>query len=739
MYSASTTSTTTSGSRGDTAAGSSERRVRVVRLLRPRRAAPAFGFSLRGGREHTTGFFVSKVDLNSEAHLQGLKVGDQIVSVNGYRVDDAVHAELVHYLTSQSRLKIKLRHVGMIPVKEKEYEPLSWQFVSERTSLSSDVSSSPTLCHNTDHLTEMRLSILVPPRAKLGCGICKGPDWKPGIFVQFVRDGGIAKEAGLRPGDQILSCNGQDFTNVSFNEAISAMKVIGRLELVIREGAGTELVSPESSGYNSSASSAAGERSPAPITPVVPLAPPAALRRRLASVAEEAADRADRLTLNRMKRRTWDSLDFKWKKDDTHNFDAPSDIEPDYDSPSIPNNPHTYENKTHMKNKLEFEPARVTSPLNRTIINLTEDGATIQCSYDNQTPRKSVSANETNRDNDKKTFVVEVHHMTAASCANTRCNFPPPVKNDVNSDTTSISSSATLSSAIAEEIQRRKMNKKTPPDNNKMPNPVKKPTVPKPLENDKKKQHDALIDEFKKVHRKMFANQDVTSDETEKNVGDSTNRMDRQSSLQLRKPEAIATESLKINGELQHTEKTDNPPPPPPMPIANGHQNGESKSVNNQKPKPEKLDRVNSNIRKNGTLNRTPTPDYNTKSDSQLQYNLKNIKEENAEIESLESYKLKNPLNVQPKPPSNYFIKAPNGTATMKKIARPVSVTIGEYVNNVGRREPLKLDFLNGDKVDGHLIPDDEPISSRLQSELALTLSRANLRKKTEALADAGR
>lgn len=82
-------------------------------------------------------------------------------------------------------------------------------------------------------------------------------------------------------------------------QAISAMKVSGRLELIIREGAGIELVSPESSGYNSSASSAAGERSPAPLAPLAPLAPPAALRRRLASVAEEAADRADRLVTGR--------------------------------------------------------------------------------------------------------------------------------------------------------------------------------------------------------------------------------------------------------------------------------------------------------------------------------------------------------------------------------------------------------------------------------------------------------
>ncbi|CAH0717212.1 unnamed protein product, partial [Brenthis ino] len=505
------TASTTSGSRADMTTGVVERRVRVVRLLRPRKAAPAFGFSLRGGREYATGFFISKVELNSEAHLQGLKVGDQVVSVNGYRVDDAVHAELVHYITSQSRLKIKVRHVGMIPVKDKEHESLSWQFVSERASLASDVSSSPTLCHNTDHLTDLRLSILVPPRAKLGCGICKGPDWKPGIFVQFVREGGIAREAGLRPGDQILSCNGHDFANISFNEAISAMKVSGRLELVIREGAGAELVSPESSGYNSSASSAAGERSPAPAP--TPLAPPAALRRRLASVAEEAADRADRLTVNRLKRRTWDTLDFDWKNKDIHNFDAPSDIEPDYDSPSIPNNPHTFENKSSRKCKsnTDYEATKVTSPLNRTIINLTEDGATIQCSYDNNNPRKNLYATtQTNRDKEKKTIVVEVHHLNSTTCAKTHCNYPPPLKKENDADSTSISSSATLSSAIAEEIQRRKSNKK-PTEKEMIPIPVKKTSIPKAIDNDQKKHHDALMDEFKKVHRKMFANQDAVN------------------------------------------------------------------------------------------------------------------------------------------------------------------------------------------------------------------------------------
>ncbi|XP_045763747.1 uncharacterized protein LOC123866317 isoform X1 [Maniola jurtina] len=742
MYAMSTASTTTSGSRAELTAttASAERRVRVVRLLRPRKAAPAFGFSLRGGREYATGFFISKVDLNSEAHLQGLKVGDQVVSVNGYRVDDAVHAELVHYITSQSRLKIKVRHVGMIPIKEKEHEPLSWQFVSERTSLASDISSSPTLCHNTEHLTDLRLSILVPPRAKLGCGICKGPDWKPGIFVQFVREGGIAREAGLRPGDQILSCNGNDFANISFNEAISVMKASGRLDLIIREGAGTELVSPESSGYNSSASSAAGERSPAPAAPVIALAPPAALRRRLASVAEEAADRADRLTMNRLKRRTWDSLEFDWKNDDIHNFDAPSDIEPDYDSPSIPNNPHTYESKSNIicKTKTEFESTNVSSPRNRTIINLTEDGATIQCSYDNNNIRKNMYATtQTNRDNEKKTIVVEVHHMNSTTCGKSHCNYIPPPKKEVDEDSTSISSSATLSSAIAEEIERRKLNKKPLPEKEAQvhSNPIKKPNVPKAMDNDQKKHHDALMDEFKKVHRKMFANLESISREAN-NKENHPDNLDRQSSVPIIKADHAPTDCINVKepSEKREPVRKPPPPPPPPMPTSNGHKNGEHIKIDGHDLKSDDTEIMKiPNLRKVATLSRIPTPDYNSKTDFPLQLKGKNLKEGNAEVESLESYKLKTPLNVTPKPPSHYFIKAPNGSATMKKHARPVSVTIGEYVNNVGRKEPCKLDFLNGDKAENG-IPDSEPITSRLQSELALTLSRSNLRKKTEAL-----
>lgn len=56
--------------------------------------------------------------------------------------------------------------------------------------------------------------------------ICKGPEWKPGIFIQFTKEGGIAREAGLRPGDQILYCNNIDFSDIQFNEVFKSHNIV---------------------------------------------------------------------------------------------------------------------------------------------------------------------------------------------------------------------------------------------------------------------------------------------------------------------------------------------------------------------------------------------------------------------------------------------------------------------------------------------------------------------------------
>lgn len=99
-------------------------KIRTVRLARPHTGNrnnltlghppfSSYGFSLRGGREFGTGFFVSCVVKGSEADLKGLQVGDQIIRVGGstgsYRVDDAVHRELSQFILNQDRLTLKVR------------------------------------------------------------------------------------------------------------------------------------------------------------------------------------------------------------------------------------------------------------------------------------------------------------------------------------------------------------------------------------------------------------------------------------------------------------------------------------------------------------------------------------------------------------------------------------------------------------------------------------------------------
>lgn len=154
-----------------------------------------------------------------------------------------------------------------------------------------------------------------------------------------------------------------------------------------------------------------------------------------------------------------------------------------------------------------------------------------------------------------------------------------------------------------------------------------------------------------------------------------------------------------------------------------------------------------------------PTPDYDNLSVnsavSTLTRKMNGINNRtshnvSSDMESLESFKLDGPQDVKPKPPNTYFNnnkkklaaqlsnESTGSTATMRKQQRPVSVTIGEYPSGTIRRQPSRFEFLqnggsNGgvDEVDKS---PDRPISSQLASELAQTLNRSNLRKRTESM-----
>lgn len=127
-----------------------------------------------------------------------------------------------------------------------------------------------------------------------------------------------------------------------------------------------------------------------------------------------------------------------------------------------------------------------------------------------------------------------------------------------------------------------------------------------------------------------------------------------------------------------------------------------------------------------------PTPDYDTVSLASTASAPTSSQNDHVEMESLESFKLNNPSEVQPRPPSTYFQKRiqTNGCGTVRR-SRPVSITIGEYPTM--RRQPGKLDFLQNGR-NGAEGGQGVDLGNRLASELTQTLNRSNLKKRTESM-----
>ncbi|KAL7030819.1 hypothetical protein ACKWTF_006798 [Chironomus riparius] len=517
------------------------KRLRTIKLNRPHTGKnhanltighplmSSFGFTLRGGREFGTGFFISNVMKGSEADIKGLKSGDQIIRVGNstgmYRVDDAVHKELSQFIASQNRLILKVRGVGILPVKDKASDPLTWHVVPSQNSL-------PFTQDESQTSRDVRIILNVAPHTKLGCGICKGPDWKPGIFVQFTKENGIAKESGLQPGDQIVSCNGIDFRDILFSEAVAVMKSSSVLELFIQPGAGLDLFPSESSGYNSSASSVTGDQSPCWNEAA----------KRLSIVREESTNSNDRMTGT-----------FKLR---SKIKDKPLHVE-------VPKVPASY-----MKNQNSNLNSNNNSnnTANTTIIKLTENGPTLinntmipgltkgynetsigsnNSNNENETTpkldpsRKIADICFVSRQNETKIVTVEVHQSTQngsqLQAVNGKINSAAALVNEISREehdsNSSSTSSSSLSSAISDELKRRaekklreqqqnhvvdsnqnnsnninnnaSINSNTqPPSSTATTHQEQLPQKSAPSNNI----HEILMDEFKKAHKKMFKN-----------------------------------------------------------------------------------------------------------------------------------------------------------------------------------------------------------------------------------------
>uniref|UniRef100_A0A673N2R9 Disks large homolog 2-like n=1 Tax=Sinocyclocheilus rhinocerous TaxID=307959 RepID=A0A673N2R9_9TELE len=242
------------------------------------------GFSIAGGvgNQHIPGdnsIYVTKIIDGGAAQKDGrLHVGDRLLMVNNYTLEEVTHEEAVAILKNTSDvvyLKVGKpssvylsdpygppdithsfspameNHISspgnngtleykssLPPISPGRYSPLPKHLLVEE-----DINRNPSLDEMEGHrfdsqhfqLREPRKIVLHKGSTGLGFNIVGGEDGE-GIFVSFILAGGPADLSGeLRRGDQILSVNGIDLRGATHEQAAAALKGAGQTVTIIAQ------------------------------------------------------------------------------------------------------------------------------------------------------------------------------------------------------------------------------------------------------------------------------------------------------------------------------------------------------------------------------------------------------------------------------------------------------------------------------------------------------------------------
>uniref|UniRef100_A0A8C8JJB2 Disks large homolog 2 n=1 Tax=Oncorhynchus tshawytscha TaxID=74940 RepID=A0A8C8JJB2_ONCTS len=240
------------------------------------------GFSIAGGvgNQHIPGdnsIYVTKIiDGGAAQKDQRLQVGDRLLMVNNYTLEEVSHEEAVAILKNTSDvvyLKVGKptsvylsdpygppdithsfspameNHISSVgnngtleykcslppmPISPGRYSPLPNQLLGEEDINSKEQHSSITLPQKLTQ-SDPRRMVLHKGSTGLGFNIVGGEDGE-GIFVSFILAGGPADLSGeLRRGDQILSVNGIDLRGATHEQAAAALKGAGQTVTIIAQ------------------------------------------------------------------------------------------------------------------------------------------------------------------------------------------------------------------------------------------------------------------------------------------------------------------------------------------------------------------------------------------------------------------------------------------------------------------------------------------------------------------------
>ncbi|XP_070838419.1 disks large homolog 2 isoform X35 [Chaetodon trifascialis] len=222
------------------------------------------GFSIAGGvgNQHIPGdnsIYVTKIIDGGAAQKDGrLQVGDRLLMVNNYSLEEVSHEEAVAILKNTSDvvyLKVgkptnvylsdpygppDITHSFSPAMENHISSPINSGTLEYKSGLPpiSPGSYSPLPKHllgEEDINREPRKVVLHKGSTGLGFNIVGGEDGE-GIFVSFILAGGPADLSGeLRRGDQILSVNGIDLRGATHEQAAAALKGAGQVVTIIAQ------------------------------------------------------------------------------------------------------------------------------------------------------------------------------------------------------------------------------------------------------------------------------------------------------------------------------------------------------------------------------------------------------------------------------------------------------------------------------------------------------------------------
>ncbi|XP_033474415.2 whirlin isoform X1 [Epinephelus lanceolatus] len=207
--------------------------VRKVTLTRSR-SHEGLGFSIRGGSEHGVGIYVSLVEPGSSAEREGLRVGDQIVTVNDMMFDNVTHIDAVKVLKGCKKLSISVCSMGRIPGGYITNHVYSWVDPQGR-SVSPPPDSQEANQWQGHGMEERTVNLNMDDGRSLGLMIRGGAEYGLGIYITGVDPGSAADAGALKVGDQILEVNGQSFVTISHDEAVHILKTGHHLLMKVRD------------------------------------------------------------------------------------------------------------------------------------------------------------------------------------------------------------------------------------------------------------------------------------------------------------------------------------------------------------------------------------------------------------------------------------------------------------------------------------------------------------------------